>query len=73
MTNNPTKAPKIKQLYRSATDRIIAGVCGGLGEYFHADSTLFRTLFAALAVLGGSGFILYIALWIVIPARSSAT
>ena len=47
-----------------------AGVCGGLAEYFNLDPTLIRVLFIVLAVLGGSGVILYIALWIIVPKQT---
>jgi phage shock protein C len=56
-----------RKLYRSRTDRTIAGVCGGLAQYFSLDPTLIRVLFVVLAVLGGSGIILYLALWIIVP------
>ena len=56
-----------RKLYRSKTNRQLAGVCGGLAEYFNLDATLMRVLFVVLAVLGGSGIILYIALWIIVP------
>jgi phage shock protein C len=44
-----------RKLYRSKTDRVLAGVCGGLAQYFNLDATLIRVLFVLLAVLGGSG------------------
>ena len=56
-----------RKLYRSKTNRQVAGVCGGLAEYFNLDTTLIRVLFVVLAVLGGSGVVLYIALWIIVP------
>ena len=57
-----------KKLYRSNTDKMIAGVCGGLGQYFGVDSTLIRLIFALLVFFGvGSGVILYIVLAIVMP------
>jgi phage shock protein C len=56
-----------RTLYRSRTNRQIAGVCGGLAEYFHLDATLIRVLFAVLAVFGGSGLLLYLVLWLVVP------
>ena len=60
-------ADEIKKLYRSGTDRMIWGVCGGLGKYFNADSTLFRALFVLLALFNGVGIFLYVFLAIVIP------
>ena len=58
-----------RKLYRSKTNRQLAGVCGGLAEYFNLDATLIRVLFVVLAVLGGSGVVLYIALWIIVPKQ----
>jgi phage shock protein C len=58
-----------RKLYRSTTNRQLAGVCGGLAEYFNLDATLIRVLFIVLAVLGGSGVILYIAMWIIVPKQ----
>jgi phage shock protein C len=56
-----------KKLYRSVTDRKIAGVCGGLGEYFNVDSTLVRLGFILLGLLTGIGLIAYIVCAIVVP------
>jgi phage shock protein C len=56
-----------RKLYRSRTNRQVAGVCGGLAQYFNLDATLIRVLFVLLAVLGGSGIVLYLALWIIVP------
>jgi phage shock protein C len=58
---------EIRRLYRSRTNRQIAGVCGGLAEHFHLDATLIRVLFVVLAVLGGSGIVIYVAMWIIVP------
>ena len=49
-----------RKLYRSKSNRKLAGVCGGLAQYFNLDATLIRVLFIALAVLGGSGLVLYL-------------
>jgi phage shock protein PspC (stress-responsive transcriptional regulator) len=49
---------------------MIAGVCGGLGEYLNVDPILFRVLFVLALILGGSGLLVYIILWIVIPEGS---
>lgn len=56
------------RLFRS-DDNIIAGVCGGLGIYFQIDPTIFRILFLILAFFGGSGIILYLILWIIVPSK----
>lgn len=68
---NDNKNNTQKRLYRSATDRKICGVCGGLADYFGLDSTLVRLAFIALAVLGFStGIILYILAAVVMPDQS---
>jgi phage shock protein C len=56
-----------RKLYRSRDNRMLAGVCGGLAEYFNLDVTLIRVLFVLLAVLGGSGLVIYVAMWIIVP------
>jgi phage shock protein C len=55
------------RLTRSHTDFMIGGVCGGLGRYFHIDSTLVRLVFVLLTLAGGSGVLIYFILWIVMP------
>jgi len=63
----------MKKLYLSDTDRKIGGVCGGLGEYFERDSTLFRIIFVLVAVLSaGLGIIAYLAMWLIIPRKPKA-
>lgn len=56
-----------RKLYRSRGDRIIAGVCGGLGEYFTIDPILVRLIFVLLAIMGGHGVLLYLLLAIIVP------
>ncbi len=60
---------KGKRLYRSNRNRMIAGVCGGIGEYFGTDPTLIRLGWIILTLMGGSGLIAYIIAWIVIPEK----
>jgi phage shock protein C len=55
------------KLYRSPNDRMIAGVCGGLGEYLGIDPVLVRLFFVLLTIGGGSGVLIYFLLWILIP------
>jgi phage shock protein C len=57
----------MKHLYRSQHDRVIAGVCGGLGIYFHSDPLVFRLLFILLAAAGGIAVPLYLLLWLAMP------
>jgi phage shock protein C len=61
-----------RKLYRSQSQRMLAGVCGGLAEYFNIDATVMRVLFLILAVFGGSGLVLYLVMWIVIPDARKA-
>jgi phage shock protein C len=56
-----------RKLYRSRTERMLAGVCGGLAQYFNLDPTLIRVLFIVLTVLGGAGLVIYVAMWIIVP------
>jgi phage shock protein C len=58
---------QVRKIYRSRTDRILGGVCGGLAQYFNADPTLIRVVFVLLTVLGGAGPLLYLAMWIIVP------
>ncbi|MEW6723545.1 MAG: PspC domain-containing protein [Bacillota bacterium] len=58
-----------KRICRSKTNRLLAGVCGGLGEYFDVDPTLIRLLWVASALAGGLGLLFYIICIIVIPSR----
>lgn len=60
-----------KKLMRSQNDRWLAGVCGGLGQYFGIDPTIIRIVFALLGVFTGSGFLLYLILWVVMPVEQS--
>ncbi len=57
----------MKRLYRSRTDKKIAGVCGGIAKYFDVDPVFIRLCWILIALLGGSGIILYIVAWIIIP------
>lgn len=59
------------KLYRSETDKMVAGVCGGIAEYFNIDSTLIRLIVVFLTLWGGGGIIAYVICWIVIPTKSS--
>ena len=62
-----------KRLHRSRTDRMIAGVCGGLGRYFGIDPTLVRLAFVVIALAVGSGLLAYLILWIIIPLEPEGT
>lgn len=56
-----------KRLYREPDNRMLGGVCGGLGAYFNTDPILFRIIFILISLGMGSGVIIYIILWIAIP------
>ena len=61
-----------KKLRRSRTDRMIAGVCGGIAQYINLDSTLVRALFAILTIVGiGSPILLYVVLIFVMPEQDT--
>src|SRR5713101_9254078 len=66
----PASAPK--KLMRSITDKKIAGVCGGLAEYFDVDPTVIRLVWVLLFFFGGTGGLAYIILWIVLPVAPEA-
>jgi phage shock protein C len=57
-----------RKLYRSPTNRMVAGVCGGIAEYSHMDPTIVRVLFVILAFFTGGGALLaYPILWMITP------
>ena len=56
-----------KRLHRSQKERMLGGVAGGLAEYFETDPSLVRLIFALMFVFAGSGFLLYLILWVVLP------
>jgi phage shock protein PspC (stress-responsive transcriptional regulator) len=60
-------APQARRLERSRSDRKIAGVSGGLAQYFDLDPIVFRIGFIILTVLGGSGLLVYVAGWLILP------
>ena len=57
------------RLYRSTSDKVLGGVCGGLGDYLNMDPVIVRVIFVLLFIFGGSGLLVYIIMWIVIPER----
>ena len=58
-----------KKLYRSRKNRIIAGICGGIGEYANIDPVIIRVLWVIFCLLGGSGILAYLIFWVVIPEK----
>lgn len=59
-----------KKLHRSKKDKIFGGVAGGLGEYFDIDPTIIRLIFVLFFAFGGSGFLIYIILWLILPGSN---
>ncbi len=60
---------QVKKLYRSKKDRVLGGVCGGLGEYLNTDPVLLRVLWAVFFFVGGMGLLAYIIAWIIMPEQ----
>ena len=56
-----------KRLYRSVKDRVLGGVCGGLGKYINIDPVLVRVVWAILFFAAGAGLLAYIIAWIIVP------
>jgi phage shock protein C len=65
--NAPQNPLNPKKLYRSRTERKLAGVCGGFGEYFGVDPVLIRLLWIFFTLAGGGGLLAYIIAWLVVP------
>src|SRR5215207_4220389 len=67
----PPESPEPRRLLRSRSDRVIGGVCGGLGRYFNLDPTIFRIGAVVLAFVGGAGLLAYLAALLLIPSEDS--
>ncbi len=63
MTTNPNTHKKLQR----SNDRVIAGVCSGIAEYLNVDTTVVRIIAAVLTVFGGSGILIYLVAWLVMP------
>ena len=64
----------MKRLYRSKNERMLGGVCAGLGEHFDIDPTVIRLVWAVITVLSiGTGVLVYIIAWILIPGEESGS
>ena len=61
------KPAPVKRLYRSGKEKILGGVCGGIGEYVGVDPTLIRLLWVLFSLAYGMGILLYIIMWIIVP------
>lgn len=63
-------ATEVRRVTRSRRDRVVGGVCGGLGRYLNVDPVLLRVAAVALALSGGLGVLAYVVAWIVIPEET---
>lgn len=73
-----TKAPSendrvYPKLYRDVDDRILGGICTGMGHYWKVDPVLFRLVFFLLTLWGGLGVLIYIVFWVVVPPAITPT
>jgi len=69
-TSPPGLSPETggkRKLMRSSTDKKIAGVCAGLADYFDLDPTIVRVVWLLAILVGGTGILAYLVLWIVLP------
>lgn len=70
-TSAPHAVVQQKRLYRDTDDKVLGGVCSGIASYLGIDVTIVRLLFAIITLGGfGTGFLIYLALWILLPKRS---
>lgn len=56
-----------KRLYKSGSNKVVSGVCGGIAEYFDIDPTLVRVAWIIFCAMGGSGFLAYLVAALIIP------
>jgi phage shock protein C len=64
----------MKRLYRSKKERVLGGVCAGLGEHFDIDPTVIRLAWAVITVISiGTGILVYILAWIIIPEEDTGS
>jgi phage shock protein C len=64
-------AEQQRRLYRSRTNKVLAGICGGIGEYLNIDPTIIRVMVIAMTIFGGSGILLYVVSYFIIPEPGS--
>jgi len=59
---------EVKKLYRSRSDKILGGVCGGMAEYFEMDPSMMRLIWVFLALItGGTAVLAYLIAWVIVP------
>jgi len=59
-----------KRLFRSRTERMLGGVCGGLADFLNLDPTIVRLIFIAATLIGGPGIVVYLILWLITPLEA---
>jgi phage shock protein C len=72
MSSSPSRGAR-KRLYRSRNDRMLAGVCGGIADYFGVDSNLVRILTVVSLLLPGPQVLAYLIAWVIVPQQPYAT
>ena len=60
---------EIKRLYRSKKNRVLAGVCGGIGEYLNVDPVIIRLIWVIFMLAYGAGILAYLIAWLIIPEK----
>ena len=60
-----------KKLYRIPSEGMLGGICAGLGEYLAVDPTVVRLIFILFVLAGGSGLLLYLIMWLLVPVKPS--
>ena len=73
ITKPHEKKQRIRKIFRHPDDKILGGVCGGLGAYFNVDPVLFRLGFLLTMFIGGFGFFVYLILWVIAPLADRAS
>jgi len=63
----------MNKLYRSTTDRVFGGVCGGLADYLQIDPLILRIVFVLVAMINGLGLVAYLFMWLFVPSQTSAS
>ena len=68
--SNPPSKPAQKRLYRSTQNKVLAGICGGIADYFNVDPVLVRIIFVVLLIASfGTAAIAYLIAWVIIPKK----
>ena len=73
ITKPLVKEKRTRKIFRHPDDKILGGVCGGLGAYFNVDPVLFRLGFLLTMFIGGFGFFVYLILWVIAPLADRAS